>query len=86
MKNPKYYGASGICHAWANLCFLDKDTDATTVMDAIDDANNGDELVKNLRNLNMVSNKWVIARETDSKVKIKNTDVYGNVTYIECEK
>ena len=86
MKNPKYYNGNRIPYAWSNLIFIDNNINEVTIMDIIEDSNNGVELVKKLRKLNMVYNKWVVDKETDTSVRIKNTDKLGNVTYIECEK
>lgn len=86
MKNPKYYNGNRIPYSWSNLNFIDRNINVVTIMDIIEDSNNGEELVKELGKLNMVYNKWVIDKETDTSVRIKNTDKLGNVTYIECEK
>ena len=86
MKNPKYYNARGIPYAWSNLNFIDRNINVVTIMDIIEDSNNGTELVRELGKLNMVHRTWIIDRETDKKVRIKHTDILGNATYIECEK
>lgn len=86
MKNPKYYNGNRIPYSWRNLNFIDRNINVVTIMDIIEDSNNGEELVRELGKLNMVHKKWIVDRETDTKVRIKNTDALGNVTYIECEK
>lgn len=86
MLNAKYYNGSGIPYAWTNLNFIDRNINVITVKDIIEDSKTGIELVTELGKLNMVHNKWSVDRETDHKVRIKNTDTLGNVTYIECEK
>ena len=86
MKNAKYYNGHDISYAWTNLNFIDRNINVTTVKDIIEDSKTGNELVKELGKLNMVYNKWMVDRETDKKVRIKNVDQLNNVTYIECEK
>lgn len=86
MKNAKYYNGNRIPYAWSNLIFIDRNINAVTIMDIIEDSKTGEELVTELGKLNMVHNTWVIDRETDAKVRIKHNDRLGNVTYIECEK
>lgn len=86
MKNAKYYNGQNIPYSWSNLNFIDRNINVVTVKDIIEDSKNGNELVKELGKLNMVHNKWSVDRESDTKVRIKNVDMLGNVTYIECEK
>jgi len=84
MKNARYFNGHAMPYAWSNLIFIGDDVDVVTIQDIIEDCKNGTELVKELGKLNMVRNKWVVDRETDEKVRIKNVDTLGNVQYIEC--
>lgn len=85
MKNPKYYDSNLTRCAWSNLSFYGRDN-AITVMDAIEDAVDGKDLVERLSKIDMVCNTWVVDRETNAKVRIKHVDGLGNAEYIECEK
>lgn len=86
MKNAKYYNGNRTRYAWSNLNFIDRNINVVTIMDIIEDSKTGNELIMQLGKLKMVHNKWTIDRETDTKVRLKNSDVLGNVSYIECEK
>lgn len=86
MKNPRYYNKNRTPYAWSNLNFIDKSIDVTTIMDIIEDAISGEDLVCELGKLRMVHRVWTIDRETETMVRIKHVDMLGNVTYIECEK
>ena len=86
MKNPKHYNEHGVPYSWNNLNFKDRSISVVTVLDIIEDAKNGAELVRELGKINMVHNTWVVDKETDTRVRIKHVDTLGNVTYIDCEK
>lgn len=57
------------------------------VYDAIEDAHDGKELLKNLKQLKLVGmNNMCIDRETASYVRIKGDDPLGNIRYIRALK
>lgn len=86
MKNANFFNGSGYGEAWSNLNFRGNTANVVTVLDIIEDAMCGEELVRELAKVPMLHNEWTVDRETDTKVRIKNIGPFGDAHYIECEK
>ena len=82
MKNPRMKTAQGVLLALSNICNTCSITD---VEDAVADSRNGAELVRRLNNLD-IFNKFTLDRETDTMVRLKSVDCWGNVEYLEATK
>lgn len=84
MKNVRLKTSSGIQEALSNLC----DTCHTTAIeDAVADSKTGSELVSRLNNLRgLYRNNFTLDRETDTMVRLKTVDCWGNTSYLEAQK
>lgn len=84
MKNPIFKNSSGMREAFSNMWYSNACSIAE-IEDAVEDSNNGMELVNKLNNLKLFY-KFELDRETDTKVRLKTNDCWGNVHYFEATK
>ena len=84
MKNPILKTADGIREAMSNLWYSNECSIAE-IEDAVADSNNGTELINELNKLKLLR-KFTLDRESSTKVRIKMTDCFGNISYFEAEK
>lgn len=84
MKNLRFKTSKGISLALSNLC----DTCSTTAIeDAVADSKTGAELVRKLNSIKgLYRNNFTLDRETDTMVRLKTVDCFGNVDYLEATK
>lgn len=84
MKNVKLKTSSGIPEALSNLC----DTcSVVEIEDAVTDSTTGAELVGKLNSIKgLFRNNFTLDRETDTMVRLKTVDCWGNVSYLEAIK
>lgn len=84
MKNVRLKTSSGIAEALSNLC----DTcSVVAIEDAVADSTTGAELVGALNNLKgLFRNNFTLDRETDTMVRLKTVDCWGNTSYLEAQK
>ena len=76
MYNAKFFNKSKTPLAWSNIC-----DDVTRMEDAIEDAMDAKELVKNVNRANEFLT-FSIDRETKEYVRLIAHDCFGNVRYI----
>lgn len=81
MKNPKYMTSNSVPLALSNLCYK---SSVVEIYDAVEDAITANELMKNLNNLNLFE-KFQIDRVTDTYVRLRSTDAFGNTHYFKAE-
>ena len=84
MKNPVLKTSNGIREALQNLWYHNECSIAY-IEDAVADSKTGYELMTKLNGLNLLR-KFVLDRETDTMVRLKSTDLLGNVSYFEATK
>lgn len=76
MNKAKFFNKSKTPLAWSNIC-----DDVTRMEDAIEDAMDAKELVKNVNRANEFLT-FSIDRETKEYVRLIAHDCFGNVRYI----
>ena len=84
MKNPVLKTSNGIREALSNL-FYNGDCSITDIEDAVEDSKTGYELMAKLNSLDLFR-KFVLDKETDTRVRLKSIDRLGNVSYFEATK
>ena len=84
MKNVRLTNGRGVTESISNLLNRGGVT-AEDIYDAVEDSKDGAELVRRIGRLN-ISGKFVLDRETDEYVRLKSTDVLGNVRYMKAWK
>ena len=84
MKNPILKNSNGIRESLSNLWYRDE-CSIVEIEDAVEDSNNGIELANKINSLKLFC-KFILDRETDTKVRLKSIDKLGNVSYFEAEK
>lgn len=84
MKNPILKTSNGIAEAFSNLWFRNECSIAE-IQDAVEDSRTGAELVNKINSLKLFR-KFTLDRETETKVRLKAYDVFGNVSYFEATK
>lgn len=84
MKNAVLKTSNGIRESLSNLWY-GEECSVVQIEDAVEDSRTGAELVNRLNNLKLFR-KFTLDRETDTKVRLKNIDSLGNVSYFEAEK
>ncbi len=84
MKNPVLKTSDGIREALSNLWYQNECSIAH-IEDAVADSRTGYELMTKLNSLNLFR-KFTLDRETDTKVRLKSVDCFGNVSYFEATK
>ena len=85
MKNPKLTTENGINEALANMIMYRTRCSTEDILDAVEDSRTGEELVKRLNHLPLFE-RWVVDRETETRVRLKATDCFGNTKYFKAEK
>lgn len=83
MKRPRLITASGIVEAMNNLCY-DKNT-VWDIHDEVEQSKTGEELVKNLNSLDLLR-KFELDNETETEVRLKTVDTFGNTSYFLADK
>ena len=76
--------ARGIPEALSNLWY-GNECDIATFQDAIEDSKNAEDLVRRINGLK-IFRKFTLSRETDSVVRLKGIDCWGNVSYLVIHK
>lgn len=84
MKNPVLQTSNGIREALSNLWYHNECSIAH-IEDAVADSKTGYELMTKLNGLKLFR-KFVVDRETDTRVRLKSVDRLGNVSYFEATK
>lgn len=84
MKNPILRTADGIREAMSNLWYRNE-CSVAEIEDAVADSNNGTELINELNKLKLLR-KFTLDKESDTKVRVKMTDCWGNISYFEATK
>ena len=79
MKNPILKTSNGIREALCNLWYQN-DSSIAEIEDAVADSKTGYELMTKLNRMNLFR-KFTLDRETDTMVRLKSVDSYGNVSY-----
>lgn len=83
MKRPRLITSTGIVEAMNNLCY-DKST-VWDIHDEVEQSRTGEELVKNLNSLNLLR-KFELDKETETEVRLKSVDAFGNASYFLADK
>ena len=80
----KYHTSGGIRLAMSNLWYCDE-CSVADIHDAVEDAQNAQELVKYLNNLKLL-HTFTLDRETPAKIRLRTVDAWGNVEFFEVVK
>lgn len=83
MKNPRYSTANGTALSLSNLYFRNE-CSVEAIRDAVEDAHTATELMENINALNLFE-KFTIDRVTDSYVRLKSKDCFGNIHYFKAD-
>lgn len=78
------YTASRTPEFIGNLWFRDE-CDAFKLSDAVEDSKNAADLVERINKLKLLR-KFEFNRETEQYIRLKSTDAFGNVSYLEIRK
>lgn len=83
MRKATLRTSHGMPEAMSNLCGYRRSI--VEIEDVVEDSKNGIELVNGLNSLKLYR-KFTLDRETDTKVRLKAVDCFGNVSYFEALK
>ena len=80
MRKIRLMTSNGIPEALSNLwygneCYI------ATFEDAIEGSKNGEEMARNLNRLR-IFRKFTLSGETETSVRLKGTDCWGNTSYL----
>lgn len=84
MKSPVLKTSNGMREALSNLWY-GNECSVVHIEDVVEDSKTGYELMTKLNGLNLFR-KFTLDRETDTKVRLKSVDRFGNVSYFEATK
>ena len=84
MKDYILRTSDGIRESLSNLWYSNECSIAE-IEDVVADSNNGTELLNKLNKLTLLR-KFSLDRETDTRVRLKTVDTFGNVSYFEATK
>ena len=82
--NIRLFTANGIPEALSNLWY-GTDCSVVEIQDAIEDAKNAADLLRRIQKMKLLR-KVALDRETEQKVRLKTTDCWGNISYLEIRK
>ena len=87
----KLFYANGTRGALSNIChgngIVKAYASVMDLRDAVEDSNNSEELLKNLKKLRLVGmGNLVIDRDNSNYTRVKGADALGNVHYLIAEK
>lgn len=78
------YTSNGIPEALSNLWYR-TESSVVEIQDAVEDAKNGKDLLRRLGGMKLL--RWfTLDRENEQRVRLKSTDGFGNVSYLEIRK
>ena len=83
VKNPRYSTADGVPLSLSNLYYGSR-CSTEVIEDVVEDASTAEELMDGLNALDIFE-KFVIDRITDSYVRLKSEDGFGNTHYFKAE-
>ena len=78
------YTSNGIPETLSNLWY-GEESSVVEIQDAVEDAENGKDLLRRLGGMKLLR-RFTLDRENEQKVRLKNTDCFGNVSYLEIRK
>jgi len=81
----RFFTHTGMNSALQNLWYPANACSVVEIDDAVEDARDAQDLVKRLNQLR-ITHKFQLDRETEAKVRLRNTDSFGNVSYLEVLK
>ena len=82
--NIKLYTANGIPEALSNLWY-GTDSSVVELQDAVEDARDSKDLLQRLGKMKLLR-RFTIDRETEQKIRLKSTDCWGNISYLEIRR
>ena len=77
----RLYTSNGIPEALSNLWYR-TESSVVEIQDAVEDAENGKDLLWRLGGMKLLR-RFTLDRENEQKVRMKSTDCFGNVSYLE---
>ena len=78
------YTSNGIPEALSNLWYR-TESSVVEIQDAVEDAQNGKNLLRRLGGMKLLR-RFTLDRENEQRVRLKSTDGFGNVSYLEIRK
>ena len=78
------YTSNGIPEALSNLWY-GTDCSVAEIQDAVEDAEIGKDLLRRLGSMKLLR-RFTLDRENERKIRLKSTDCFGNVSYLEIRK
>lgn len=78
------YTSNGIPEALSNLWYR-TESSVVEIQDAVEDAKNGKDLLRRLGSMKLLR-RFTLDRENEQRLRLKSTDCFGNVSYLEIRK
>lgn len=80
----RLFTANGIPEALSNLWYR-TDSSVVEIQDAVEDARDGKDLLRRLGRMKLLR-RFTLDRETEQKIRLKSTDCWGNISYLEIHR
>lgn len=83
-KKIRLFTANGIPEALSNLWYA-AESSVVEIQDAVEDARDGKDLLRRLGRMKLLR-RFTLDRETEQKIRLKSTDCWGNISYLEIHR
>lgn len=83
-KKIRLFTANGIPEALSNLWY-GTESSVVEIQDAVEDARDGKDLMRRLAGMKLLR-RFTLDRETEQKIRLKSTDCWGNISYLEIHR
>ena len=80
----RLFTANGIPEALSNLWY-GTESSVVEIQDAVEDAKDGKDLLRRLGGMKLLR-RFTLDRETEQKIRLKSTDCWGNISYLEIHR
>lgn len=80
----RLFTANGIPEALSNLWY-GTESSVVEIQDAVEDARDGKDLLRRLGKMKLLR-RFTLDRETEQKIRLKSTDCWGNISYLEIHR
>ena len=80
----RLFTANGIPEALSNLWYR-TDSSVVEIQDAVEDARDGKDLLRRLGRMKLLR-RFTLDRENEQKIRLKSTDCWGNISYLEIHR
>lgn len=83
-KKIRLFTANGIPEALSNLWY-GTESSVVEIQDAVEDARDGKDLLRRLGRMKLLR-RFTLDRENEQKIRLKSTDCWGNISYLEIHR